>query len=281
MENSEQVRNMTIVDLVNSFPTSVRLRNCINRAQELNKLPFKTIGGYLDSISMAKTKLLGIENLGIKTADELIHLIETVTAGKIKPNSVEAPSESGPSVIDYPEQIRSVRISDLINSYATSVRLRTHANNLPFDTIGDYLDAGSMGNKRLLEVKNFGRKTTAELIHLIDTIIKGNLPEKPKHKKRQDLVITLSEQHPGVFDSLINEYLSTDEGEVLKLERLEKILVELCDKKNKHAEIAWFRFAGETLEEIGKSYGLTRERVRQITSKYQEYMTDTSAQESK
>ena len=40
--------------------------------------------------------------------------------------------------------------------------------------------------------------------------------------------------------------------------------------------MAWFRFAGWTLEEIGKSYGITRERVRQITSNYQ-YMTKTDS----
>ena len=277
MENSEQIKNLRIVDLVNKYPTSVRLRNCVNKAQEWNKLPFETIGDYLDAASTARNELLKIGNLGRKTADELIHLIETVTEGSISLNLSETPSEQYPSVIEYPEEIRNVRIADLVNTYATSARLRIKANKLPFETIGGYLDAGSTAKKQLLEVDNLGRKTASELTHLIDTIIKGNLPEKPKHKKRHDLLETLSEQYPGVFESLIEEYFSTPEEEVLKLEKLEKILLDLCDKKSKHAEMAWFRFAGETLEEIGKSYGLTRERVRQITSKYQEYMTDTNS----
>jgi superfamily II DNA/RNA helicase len=283
MEYTEQIGNLRIVDLVNKYPSSVRLRNCIDKAKELNKLPFETVGDYLDAISTAKDKLLKINNLGRKTADELIHLIEAVTEGSLPPDLPETPSEQYPSAIEYPEQIRNITIIDLVNTYATSTRLRNSidmakkTNKLPFETIGNYLDADSKAKRKLLELDNLGRKSARELIHLIDTITKGNLPERPKHKKRQDLLKTLSEQYPGVFDLLIEEYLSTPEGEILKLEKLEKILLDLCDKKSKHAEMAWFRFAGWTLEEIGKNYGLTRERVRQITSMYQEYMTDTDS----
>lgn len=283
MEYNEDIKTLRIIDLVNKYHVSVRLRNCINKAQELSKLPFETVGNYLDAISTARNKLMEIENLGSKTADELICLIESVIDGNLPPDSPETPSEPYLNAIEYPEQIRSISISYLVNTYATSARLRNSidvahkANKLPFETIGNYLDAGSIAKRKLLDIDNLGKKTARELIHLIDTITKEYLPEKSKHKKRLDLLGTLSEQYPGVFDSLLEEYSSTPEDEVLKLEKLEKILIDLCDKKSKHAEMAWFRFAGETLEEIGKSYGLTRERVRQITSKYQEYMTNTDS----
>ena len=278
MDNGAQIKNIRIVDLVNKYHTSVRLRNCVNKAQEWNKLPFETIGDYLDATQTARNELLKIGNLGTKTADELINLIiETVTEGNISFNLSEEHFEQYPSVIEYSEEIRNVRIADLVDKYATSARLRKIENTLPFETIGDYLDAGSIAKKQLLDVDNLGMKTANELIHLIDIIIKGNLLEKPKHKKRYDLLEMLSEQYPGVFDPLLEEYSSIHDEEVLKLEKLEKILIDLCDKKSKHAEMALFRFAGETLEEVGKSYGLTRERVRQITSKYQEYMTDTDS----
>jgi superfamily II DNA or RNA helicase len=249
----------------------------------LNELPFETVGNYLDAISTAKNKLLEIENLGSKTADELLCLIESVIDGNLPPDLPKTPSEPYLSAIDHPEQIREVKIIDLVNTYATSIRLRNSidkahkANKLPFETIGNYLDAGSTAKRELLDIDNLGKKTASELVHLIDTVTKGYLPEKSKHKRRQDLLETLSEQYPGVFDLLIEEYSSTPDDEVLKLEKLEKILIDLCDKKSKHAEMAWFRFAGETLEEIGRSYNLTRERVRQITSKYQEYMTNTDS----
>ena len=81
MEYSEDIKTLRIVDLVNKYPTSVRLRNCINKAQELNELPFETVENYLDAMSTAKTKLLEIDNLGSKTADELIRLIESAIDG--------------------------------------------------------------------------------------------------------------------------------------------------------------------------------------------------------
>ena len=166
--------------------------------------------------------------------------------------------------MDYQEKVEGLRIVDLVNSYPTSVRLRNCINKaretdtLPFETVGDYLKAISTAQEQLLKISNLGRKTVDELIHLIDTTIKKNLLEKPpKHEKREDLLEMLSERYPGVFDPLIEEYLATSEDNVLKLEKLEIILLDLCDKKSQHAELAWFRFAGETLEEIGKSYGLT------------------------
>jgi len=121
MEYSEQIRNIRIVDLINKYPTSVRLRNCIDKAQKLNNLPFETIGNYLDAISTAKDKLLEIENLGRKTADELIHLIDTITKGSLPPDLSEIECLS---VIECPEQIRNITIVDLVNTYAKSAKLR-------------------------------------------------------------------------------------------------------------------------------------------------------------
>lgn len=277
----ELIRNTTIIDLVHQHPTSVRLRNCIEKAQREKVLPFEKVGDYLECRTSARAKLLTISNLGRKTADELIHLLEKVA----KPVLLEKPepqSQPQPQVIDI-ERIRDVTIFDIVNKYAASVRLKNciekaqKKNELPFETVEHYLNAGSSARSQLLRIGSLGKKTVDELIHLIETITKGSLPDKPKHKKRQDLLDKLAKEYPGVFDPLIEEYSSTPEEEILKLERLEAILHDLCDKKTKHAEMVWFRFVGETLEEVGKSYGVTRERVRQITAKYQDWVTDPSS----
>ena len=177
MEYSEDIKTLRIVDLVNKYPITVRLRNCINKAQELNELPFETVENYLDAMSTAKTKLLEIDNLGSKTADELIRLIESAIHRSLPPDSSNIPSEQYLSEVEHPEQIREVRIIDLVNKYATSVRLRNLANKLPFETIGDYLDAGSTAKRKLLDIENLGKKTATELVHLIDTVTKGIYPK--------------------------------------------------------------------------------------------------------
>ncbi|MEK6301370.1 MAG: helicase-related protein [Acidobacteriota bacterium] len=276
MDQSERIRKLAIVDLVNSYATSARLKNCIKKAQRENRLPFETVGDYLDQGSSARDRLLKIRDLGQKTANEFTLLITTL-------KSANLPEEPQPEKKEYSEQIRQIRIVDLVKRYATSARLKNRiaeaevVNTLPFDTIGDYLDAGARSKNRLRNIHGLGRKTGSEVIHLIETFVGRGLSENSKYQKRHDLSKTLSERYPGVFDPLINEYSDTSKEDVLTLEKLERILSELCDKKSKNADMVWFRFSGETLDAIGKSYGVTRERVRQITSKYQEYVTETNA----
>lgn len=285
MDDLEQVKNLKLVDLVNNSDTSVRLWNAIIKADKENKLPFETVGYYLDNRDDARKKILSIANLGSKTAKELYELIESAVEGffqPIEPASVGYQSHSSVQE-EYNEQIKSIKIIDLINKYAISARLKNciddhqKAEQFPFETIGDFLDAGSLAIPKLLKVKNLGKKTAKEIIHLIEIAIRGNLDEKPKYNKRHDLINIISERYPGVFDPLIEDYISTSEENILKLEKLGKVLSDLCDRKSNHAEMVWFRFAGETLEEIGKSYSITRERVRQITSNYQEFITNTDS----
>ncbi|TIP92994.1 MAG: hypothetical protein E5X58_13110 [Mesorhizobium sp.] len=90
------------------------------------------------------------------------------------------------SVIDHPATdteltnsvalgpIRMRTLVDLVQENDVSVRLGNalsvadKAGNLPYPTIGDYLDAGSLAQTRMLhDVRNFGRKSAQELEALI------------------------------------------------------------------------------------------------------------------
>ena len=69
--------------------------------------------------------------------------------------------------------IRSLSFSDLLQLFQASVRLRNcfsrkiEEGSFPFQTIGDYLDAGESGVTHLMKIPNFGKKTARELNELI------------------------------------------------------------------------------------------------------------------
>lgn len=50
-------------------------------------------------------------------------------------------------------------------------------------------------------------------------------------------------------------------------------------KNRRQADILQRRFLGETIQQIGSRYGVTRERIRQLASRYQKYTTDTDSKD--
>ena len=138
------------------------------------------------------------------------------------------------------------------------------------------MDNRSNARNKLKEVRNLGSRTADEFIDIVESVLVTGLPKPETRSKKVELVEFLNEEYPGVFQPLIDMYGSVPETDILRLDSLEAVLHALKVKKN-HAEMAWFRFSGETLENIGKSFGVTRERVRQITNKYTPYITDTNS----
>ena len=57
MDESE-IRELKIVDLVNSHPEYTRLSSAINQAAKVKKLPFETVGKVLDAGPRARDSLL-------------------------------------------------------------------------------------------------------------------------------------------------------------------------------------------------------------------------------
>ena len=251
----------------------MRLKNCIASAAQAGELPFITINDFLEADEYAKEELLDIRNLGEGTANELIDIINTVIETGLPEPERYIKSE------DCPPEIRNITILDIVNRCVTSVRLKNciasavKTEELPFNTINGFLEAGEHVKEKLLGIRNLGEGTVSELIDIVNTVIEEGLPEPERHIKSDDLINFLNNEYPGAFQPLIDEYVSIPGTELSKLSDLEKILQTLC-KQPKHAKMVWRRFSGETLESIGKSFGITRERVRQIIKRYSKYATD-------
>ena len=268
-----EILELKIVDIVNASSPSVRLSNCINEAARENALPFETVGEFLEIRDDAGRKIRSVANLGKKTGNELIAIIEKALLGKL-PTPTDRKKR-----IDDPE-VRNLRVLDLVNKAITSeqlsrgIYLAAKENDLRFETVGEILDAGEEARFELAKMKNLSRSTADEFLKLVKLHILGNLPESPQHQKRIDLVESIANEYPGVFDPLLEDDVATGVENRVKLEFLEEKIQDLTSDKTHHAEMVWFHFSGETLQTIGDNYGLTRERVRQIINKYKGYITD-------
>ena len=281
-ELSQEIHDLRFTDLVRRYPVSVRLKNCILAAHEKGNLPFDTIGEYIKCGKSGNDNLLKINNLGKKTADELLAIIETISTNESKQSEEENEPNNLSNEISI--EVRSKTIAEIIMKSSASNRLRrcvetsAKEGGFPFETVQDYLDNKLSARDKLKEVRNLGNQTADEFINIVESVLVTGLPKQEKRSKKVELVEFLNEEYPGVFQPLIDMYDSTPETDLLRIDSLEAVLNVLQDKKD-HAEMAWFRFSGETLESIGKSFGVTRERVRQITNKYTAYITDTNSSE--
>lgn len=244
---------LSLSEFVTSTKTSVRLHNSIIKAVSLGVCPFPTIEDYLNAHESAIDKILCIPNLGKKTAYEMDKLINDM-ATRFEINIVN--SESVKNAYDGPDfiwngeklstQFLKQDLYELIKSRPTSVRINNlfeaffNSENFPCRTVKDLLVGGEKVSIRLLRYKNFGRTTIKELQALVDQFL----------------------------DEQIN-----DSKECLTPKGPWQLMCDLLDSlKPKEYKVLSCRygFANKsimTLEEIGDSLGLTRERIRQIEQK--------------
>ena len=215
MDESE-IRELKIVDVVNSFPVYGRLTKWINRAAQEDSLPFETVGEMLEAGSkQTHKKLQSIDGVGPRAADQFFNLLRRY---------------------------------------------------VPDNLFAAFEDRKSSASPSQNHNQNFRKKRQAK--------------RKEQHEKNLDLMIEeLNSKFPGVFVPLVEAYAEAGESEQTKREKLEKAAQSLLQNNSYHADMLQRRFMGETLQEIGERYGITRERVRQLEAKYKEYTTDIESRE--
>lgn len=260
MKDKTEPDDIKLVDLVKDANSSTMLVNALERAEANHRLPFTTIGEFIAAGRHAKESILKINGIGKNKAEELFKLIEKAISG-------------GPK---NEKDLNQIKIIDLLNESnapknLVNIILRAkNYYNLPYTTVGEYIDAGSYAKENILKIKGMGKNSAEKLIELIESKIQ-------KGRSNIDLVRNLDKKYPGVFQPLIDEYLSADINDVIKIDKLESYIKDLCSENSRTAEIIWFRFYGETLQSIGEYASVTRERVRQIITPYKQYITDINS----
>jgi ankyrin repeat protein len=203
-------------------------------------------------------------------------------------NPIVQVTESAPTISDStgsPEQkerIRAMTLLEFANAHFPDVRFRNvmtgcvTENNLPFQTVGEYLDAGEAGKTKMLRLSNIGLGSVSRLDKAIWNAIQKSAPTplvEPTAQKRQDLIEQLESRYPGVFTKLLNAYNDAPLADRNTCNDLETNILRILNDARLGA-VAERRFRGETLAEIARSLELSRERVRQIESLAKPWMTE-------
>lgn len=254
---SLSVRALSFSDFVQQFQVSVRLRNCINSSIGDGRLPYQTIGDYLDAGEPGTAQLMQIPNFGKKTARELSEVIAEATSLGVS----HSPNENhlGESNDCPISSIRSLSFPELLDRCHASVRLRNGITQgissglLPYDSVGDYIDDGKKAISLLKNIPNIGKGAVQELQGYINI----------KLGKRLELADQLQTLYPRVFDNMLATYREMPDTDPTSYRQYEKQIQQLLNEP-RHAEICLRRFNGETLEAIAHDLGVTRERIRQI-----------------
>lgn len=215
----------------------------------------------------------------------ILKLFPNQSEHSIAPVSEELKSVIVDKTAGEPEQIERIRGMGLLefsNAYYPDVRFKnvmtaiSEQGQAPFETVGAYLDAGEQGRQALLKLPNLGLSSISRLNKAIASAMLQpmtiNSAEAPA-AKRQDLMDQLEARFPGVFLPLLNEYANTPVSERAGCAALEADMQNLLSD-DRLTEVVSRRFHGETLAEIAKSLGVSRERVRQIEKHAKQWVTE-------
>lgn len=281
------VREILIADLIRIDGVSVRLKNCVSFAEAGSRLPFRTVGDYLDAGPAAQpTMLRQVPNFGRKTARELQALIEVACANGM-PLSGTAAQEDEPDAED--ERSRLLKLFEKLDGHAVvdgelvSARL---LNVLRLTDIADRPLIEILGNLpalswEMLRLQNCGRKSVNEFRLLCERFVGRTLVQRGYTESEVARAVALISGRPLPSVSEDPERESQDfvsdqcqpSGFVIPehetpAERLEWLMTELGDRSGGVLRRRYgIGHEASTLEEVGVVYGVTRERIRQIEKK--------------
>lgn len=294
-DSESLLHGTAIATLLDQYEISVRLRNAYRRATEAGRWPFETVEELVHAGSIAREQLLKVQDIGNKSVDELFSLIEKYRSfGTEAPRRMAAPA---PLIVEkyrsvgteavLPDDFVDIPFSDIITQPAVSVRLfngyTTAVENgtWPYATTGDFYRAGASARRAFSKVKNLGAKSISELYDLVANLGRAtpNISEPMEKKGLSSELTELEARFPGVFNPLIASYHEENTMDALKLRELDKVIEALSDQDYRVARMVALRHEGFTLQDIGEESGITRERVRQITSRFDSYVTDQSSKE--
>ncbi|MGV7234963.1 MAG: sigma factor-like helix-turn-helix DNA-binding protein [Nitrosomonadaceae bacterium] len=217
--------------------------------------PIKTVADYLRAGDKAVEVMLRLPNMGVKSVNELDNLIQGVLDARGLDKSSMFDTDK---CRDIHTDAALLGISEIVELNVTSERLRNSirfaVNNggLPFETIGDYIRAGSEAIRVMKNLPNLGKKTAIEL----DDLIKGILANT-------NTDVRVGDDSAGMLHVEVNKS-GMDIPDVVEI-LLQKFQKDL--KEREYSVLKYRAIEERTLEEIGEIYDVTRERIRQIEKK--------------
>lgn len=121
--NLGPIREMSLIEFGDAFYRNVRFRNALAASAAQGKLPFETVGAYLDAGDAGKLELLRLPNLGVNSVHGLDDAIRAVMQRQpipAKPLEPPAPAKRQDLVEQFESRFPGV-FAHLLNAYAATL----------------------------------------------------------------------------------------------------------------------------------------------------------------
>lgn len=228
---------------------SVRLYNAIRYAESEDRLPYQSLGDYLNAGPERIVEMLRLPNLGRKSAQEFDDLATRVAAESVSSamRTVFAHTDVKDESLDASNIFAIALDAFLARQPTVSVRLKraiewaVESGECPFPSVLAYLQAGAGRVNALCKVQNLGARSAREFEALVQAAVRNGAIAPPSQLTLNGNGFPdLKGLMEAVFDAL------DDRRAKLLLDRVE---------------------SEATLDATAKHFGVTRERVRQIEKK--------------
>ena len=289
--------NKTLFKKIDELDLSVRTLNCLKKENIIY------VG---DLIQLNENYLLKSNNFGRKSLEELKEILSSMSlhlgmelSNWPPENMSDEISLKNHKIINNNELVIQIPFSKLkiniLKEWFLSVRTVNCLRALGIEFVGDLIQWTELD---LLRSKNFGRKSLIELQKYLEKnslnlgsydlininiwdherlILKNDINKNEFSKKLVELTVSSSlfidfdefKKEQSSFNKIIIEkQLSKEELEKIIIKDIKKI-IELFKERPKEIFLSRYGYLQkyETLEELGKKFKITRERVRQVESK--------------
>ncbi|MBW7469709.1 hypothetical protein K0B93_01755 [Marinobacter sp. F4218] len=246
-------KSVSIVAFIRSTDCSVRLENALIGAIERNEFPAESLGDLEGkSVQALKSELHRVQNLGRKSVEEFLDLLNTIS-----PESAEGlDSQTGDQAGGHPQ-------SDKIDwaAHYLSLLEKERYGDITVEEIIRKMPGRSKNEDKLLKTLN--RENAGIPLSQVLASSSGKLDEI------STLLIADTKLTSELESILMDFYQFLFRKSNLKFNHEEYFLHDFSALNEKESKILLSRSGADktTLEELGKEFGLTRERVRQIESK--------------
>lgn len=151
-----------------SSRVSVRLSNAVKRAAAQQKIPYRTVGAYLNDGEFGRHQMSRIENLGRKSIAELELLIAEASL------ALNHSDDVGTSTSAHNLTEAEVAIPEFLGQFfgvnpllVAAVEDAVTNGELPFSTVKEYLEAGDSGRERMLALHGITHDLLLKFDHVL------------------------------------------------------------------------------------------------------------------